>query len=84
MHGEGCAGRVRFSCIRLCKLAFGDISSLRTIYLADYLPDANGILRPVDADDTCNILLEHGWNSCNISKLRLLIKVVVHCFNGLW
>ncbi len=69
-YGGGALGAIGSHVFDYVRWLFGDISSLcgqLSTAIADR-PDANGILRSVDADDTCNILLElTDGTPCNIS-----------------
>lgn len=69
-YGGGALGAIGSHVFDYVRWLFGDITSLcgqLSTAIRDR-PDVDGILRPVDADDTCNILLELAdCTPCNIS-----------------
>ena len=81
-YGGGALGAIGSHVFDYVRWLFGDITSLcgqLSTAISDR-PDANGILRPVNADDTCNILLELADETpCNIS-----LSTVTHRGRGHW
>ena len=80
--GGGALGAIGSHVFDYVRWLFGDIHSLcgqLSTAIGDR-PDINGILRPVDADDTCNILLELADGTpCNIS-----LSTVTYRGRGHW
>jgi len=68
--GGGALGAIGSHAFDYLRWLFGDIKSLcgQLSTAITERPDVDGVLRPVDADDTCNILLELvDGTPCNIS-----------------
>ena len=80
--GGGALGAIGSHAFDYVRWLFGDIKSLCGQLSTGIMerPDANGLLRPVDVDDTCNILLELADGTpCNIS-----LSTVTYRGRGHW
>jgi predicted dehydrogenase len=69
-YGGGALGAIGSHVFDYVRWLFGDIKSLSGQLSTGITerPDLNGVIHPVDADDTCNILLELADGTpCNIS-----------------
>jgi predicted dehydrogenase len=81
-YGGGALGAIGSHVFDYVRWLFGDIKQLcgQLSTAIPERPDADGILRPVDVDDTCNILLELADGTpCNIS-----LSTVTHRGRGHW
>jgi predicted dehydrogenase len=81
-HGGGALGAIGSHIFDYVRWLFGDVSSLcgQLITAISDRPDANGVLRPVDVDDTCNILLQLADGTpCNIT-----LSTVAYRGRGHW
>jgi predicted dehydrogenase len=80
--GGGALGAIGSHAFDYVRWLFGDIKSLSGQLSTGIpeRPDVNGVMRPVDADDTCNILLELADGPpCNIS-----LSTVTYRGRGHW
>jgi predicted dehydrogenase len=81
-YGGGALGAIGSHAFDYVRWLFGDIKSLcgQLSTAITERPDVNGVLRPVDVDDTCNILLElTDGTPCNIS-----LSTVTYRGRGHW
>lgn len=81
-YGGGALGAIGSHAFDYVRWLFGDIKSLCGQLSTGITerPDANGMMHPVDADDTCNILLELADGTpCNIS-----LSTVTYRGRGHW
>lgn len=81
-YGGGALGAIGSHVFDYVRWLFGDIKSISGQLSTGITerPDVNGIMRPVDADDTCNILLELvDGTPCNIS-----LSTVTYRGRGHW
>jgi predicted dehydrogenase len=81
-YGGGALGAIGSHVFDYVRWLFGDIKSISaqlSTRLGDR-PDLNGVMRPVDADDSCNILLElSDGTPCNIA-----LSTVTYRGRGHW
>ena len=81
-YGGGALGAIGSHAFDYVRWLFGDIKSLcgQLSTAITERPDSTGVLRPVDVDDTCNILLElTDGTPCNIS-----LSTVTYRGRGHW
>ena len=81
-YGGGALGAIGSHVFDYIRWLFGDIKSISAQLSTgiNERPDSDGVMRPVDADDTCNILLELADGTpCNIS-----LSTVAYRGRGHW